>query len=336
MQHKILMEFVMTQSSTALTESQLHLAVEQLRSQHSNTLDLYKAVAALLFFQYNSTPTTNRMYQLVRKGSMSAPAEALRLFWQELRERSQVRMEQADIPQSLKQSAGSLMAQLWEEGLAQALQMVEQNNQAVYTKIALAEKAQTEALDESKTAQSALLTAQQQLEKQDKIIEDLEKLKQQLQLQVVAQEQKAQSLHEKNAIQQQQHENALLAQKEQIVLSEQRAADMEKYARLEIERVRQESAKTQKQLQNELNEQKQKNQQLQQQLQEEQQNHIALQQKHGYLESKFNDAIAQHKKTEQQNHELRTLLQQLQQQSYSQGKARSPSRLSQIRIKKQQ
>lgn len=336
MQHKILMEFVMTQSSTALTESQLHLAVEQLRSQHSNTLDLYKAVAALLFFQYNSTPTTNRMYQLVRKGSMSAPAEALRLFWQELRERSQVRMEQADIPQSLKQSAGSLMAQLWEEGLAQALQMVEQNNQAVYTKIALAEKAQIEALDESKTAQSALLTAQQQLEKQDKIIEDLEKLKQQLQLQVVAQEQKAQSLHEKNAIQQQQHESALLAQKEQIVLSEQRAADMEKYARLEIERVRQESAKTQKQLRNELNEQKQKNQQLQQQLQEEQQNHIALQQKHGYLESKFNDAIAQHKKTEQQNHELRTLLQQLQQQSYSQGKARSPSRLSQIRIKKQQ
>lgn len=336
MQHKILMEFVMTQSSTALTESQLHLAVEQLRSQHSNTLDLYKAVAALLFFQYNSTPTTNRMYQLVRKGSMSAPAEALRLFWQELRERSQVRMEQADIPQSLKQSAGSLMAQLWEEGLAQALQTVELNNQAVYTKIALAEKAQAEALDESKTAQSALLTAQQQLEKQDKIIEDLEKLKQQLQLQVVAQEQKAQSLHEKNAIQQQQHENALLAQKEQIVLSEQRAADMEKYARLEIERVRQESAKTQKQLQNELSEQKQKNQQLQQQLQEEQQNHIALQQKHGYLENKFNDAIAQHKKTEQQNHELRTLLQQLPQQSYSQGKARSPSRLSQIRIKKQQ
>src|SRR5690554_4195780 len=109
-------------SQSALTESQLHVAVEQLRSQHSNTIDLYKAVAALLFFQYDSTPTTNRMYQLVRKGSMSAPAEALRLFWQELRERSQVRMEQADIPATLKQSVGSLVAQIWEESLDQAQQ----------------------------------------------------------------------------------------------------------------------------------------------------------------------------------------------------------------------
>lgn len=327
----------MTQSATALTESQLHLAIEQLRSQHDNTLDLYKAVAALLFFQYNSTPTTNRMYQLVRKGSMSAPAEALRLFWQELRERSQVRMEQADIPQSLKQSAGSFMAQLWEEGLAQALQATEKNNQAIYTKIALAEKAQAEALEESKTVQSALLTAQQQLQKQDKLIEELEKNVQQLQVQLAAQKQKTQSLHEQKQIQQQQHENALLAQKEQISLSEQRAAEMEKYARLEIERVRQEATKVHKQQQQELNEHKQRNQLLLQQLHEEQQSHIALQQKLRYLEIQFADAATQYKQTEEQNQELRTLLQQLQQlQPPALGKKRMPSRLYQIRVKKQQ
>lgn len=327
----------MTQSAIALTESQLHLAVEQLRTQHSNTLDLYKAVAALLFFQYNSTPTTNRMYQLVRKGSMSAPAEALRLFWQELRERSQVRMEQADIPQSLKQSAGSLVAQLWEEGLARALQATEHNNQVIYTKIALAETAQAAALNESKTVQSALLTAQQQLQKQDEIIEDLEKTVRQLQLQVVAQEQKEKNLHEQKEMQQQQYENALLVQKEQITLSEKRAAEMEKYARLEIERVRQESAKSNKQQQHEINEQKQKNQVLQQQLQEEQQNYIALQQKQRYLEIQFEEIALKHKQTEQQNQELRILLQQLQKlQSPAPNKRRSPSRLSKIRIKKQQ
>ena len=127
-------------SQPVLTESELHLAVEKLRSEHSNTLDLYKAVAALLFFQYDSTPTTNRMYQLVRKGSMSAPAEALRLFWQELRDRSQVRMEEADIPLGLKQTAGALFAQMWEDALQYAKQITEQNNQAIYTQLALVQQ----------------------------------------------------------------------------------------------------------------------------------------------------------------------------------------------------
>lgn len=329
--------------ATALTESQLHLAVEQLRSQYSNTLDLYKAVAALLFFQYGSTPTTNRMYQLVRKGSMSAPAEALRLFWQELRERSQVRMEQADIPPNLKQSAGALMAQLWEEGLAQALQATEQNNQKIYAQIALSEQAQAAALDEAKVAQSALLTAQQQLQKQDGIIKNQEEALQRLQLEAVALEQKIQSLHEQKEAQQQQHENALLAQKEQITLSEQRAADMEKYARLEIERVRQESVKAHKQQEQIISEQKQKMQQLREQLQAEQQAHIALEQKQRYLSIQLQDAEAQHKQTAEQNQELRTLLQQLQRlQPSSIRKERAPSRLlkikhaQKIRIKKQQ
>ena len=329
--------------ATALTESQLHLAVEQLRSQHSNTLDLYKAVAALLFFQYGSTPTTNRMYQLVRKGSMSAPAEALRLFWQELRERSQVRMEQADIPPNLKQSAGVLIAQLWEEGLAQALQATEQNNQKIYAQIALSEQAQAAALEKAKVAQSALLSAQQQLQKQDGIIENQEEALQRLQLEAVALEQKIQSLHEQKEAQQQQHENALLAQKEQITLSEQRAADMEKYARLEIERVRQESAKAYKQQEQSISEQKQKMQQLREQLQAEQQAHIALEQKQRYLSIQLQDAESQHKLTAEQNQELRTLLQQLQQlQTTSTRKERAPSRLLKIkhaqkaRIKKQQ
>lgn len=35
----------------------------------------------MLFFRYGITPTANKLYQLVRKGSMSAPSEALTRFW---------------------------------------------------------------------------------------------------------------------------------------------------------------------------------------------------------------------------------------------------------------
>lgn len=320
----------------ALTESELHLAVEQLRTQHTNTLDLYKSVAALLFFQYGTTPTTNRMYQLVRKGSMSAPAEALRLFWQELRERSFVRMEQADIPSSLKQSAGVLISQLWEEGLAQALINTEKTNQIFYTKIALAEKAQESALEKSREMQQALLTAQQQLQKQDQTIDRLEKELQQNQLNASSLELKVQNLYEQKEMLEKQHDNALLSYKEQIALNEQRTAEMEKYARLEIERARQEAIKTQKQDQERLTEYKNKNQTLQNQLQKQLQQEISLQQGLRHLQLQRETIENQLLKTEQQNQELRTLLQQLQKSSVNSSNKikRLPSRLSQLRNKK--
>lgn len=323
-------------SNVSLTESQLHLAVEQLRSQHPNTLDLYKAVAALLFFQYDSTPTTNRMYQLVRKGSMSAPAEALRLFWQELRERSQLRMEQADIPQNLKQSAGTLIAQLWEEGLQQALQVTEQNNQLIYSQIAFAEQATEQALHQCKKVQDALLVAQQQLQKQDLKIDELEKDVQQRQLLIAKQEQQMQSLYEQKQELQRQHEKALLAQKEQNALSEQRALDMEKYARLEIDRVRQEALKLQQQDQQRLVVEQKKNENLQQLYQSQQQEYIELQQQYRFQHSQLQVTEQQQAQLEQKNLDLHALLHQLQQQlslTSSSSTRSSPSRLSQVRKK---
>lgn len=327
---------VFNPSHTTLTESQLHLAVEQLRTQHPNTVDLYKAVAALLFFQYDSTPTTNRLYQLVRKGSMSAPAEALRLFWQELRDRSQLRMEQADIPQGLKQAAGTLIAQIWEESLQQALQITEKNNQAIYTQIALAEKASDQALDQSKRLQEALFIAQQQLKNQDEKIEVLDSNVHQKQLLIAKQEQQMQNLNEQKQELQLQHEKSLLALKEQNMLSEQRAVDMEKYARLEIDRVRQEALKTQQQDQQKLALEQKKTQELQLQYQSQQQAYIELQQQHRFQQSHLQALEQQHIQLEQKNQDLHALLHQLQKQlSLKTGTSarHSPSRLAQVRNK---
>lgn len=102
-------------------EQQLRNGIEQLRAQFPNTQDLYREACALLFFRFGITPTANMLYQLVKKGSMSAPAEALSKFWNDLRQKSRIRIEHPDLPDDLKASAGELVATLWSkaQGLAQ-------------------------------------------------------------------------------------------------------------------------------------------------------------------------------------------------------------------------
>lgn len=325
-------------SQSVLTEAQLHLAVEQLRTQYSNTIDLYKAVAALLFFQYGSTPTTNRMYQLVRKGSMGAPAEALRLFWQELRERTQVRMEQADLPSSLTQSAGILISQLWEESLQLAQQATDSRNQAIHVQLAATEQAQAQAVDQAKQLQHALLISQQQLQSQDQKIEQQQQQAQQLQLQLATQLQQTQTLNEQKQSLETQHAAALLSHKEQLALSQQRAADMEKYARLEIEHVRQDSIKTLEQEQKRFTAQQQNLQRLQSSYQEQQKEQVELQQQYHYQGIQLKKSLEQQQQLEQKNQDLHALLHQLQQQLLTTSSARTtrttPSRLAKNRAKK--
>ena len=92
--------------------------IERLRHEFPDTQALYREVCVLLFFRHGITPTANKLYQLVRKGSMSAPTEALRAFWADLREKSRVRIENPDIPESLKAAAGELVAALWQQAQA--------------------------------------------------------------------------------------------------------------------------------------------------------------------------------------------------------------------------
>ena len=87
--------------------------IEQLRTQFPRTQDLYREVCVLLFFRHGITPTANRLYQLVKKGSMSAPAEALTRFWATLRDKSRVRIEHPDLPAELQSATGELAAALW-------------------------------------------------------------------------------------------------------------------------------------------------------------------------------------------------------------------------------
>ena len=114
------MEINPTTDEYLASQTAMQIEVEKLRMQFPDTQTLYREVCALMFFRYGVTPTSNKLYQLVRKGSMSAPAEALNRFWHTLREKSKVRVEHVDLPESLQDTAGQLIAELWKKSQLEA------------------------------------------------------------------------------------------------------------------------------------------------------------------------------------------------------------------------
>lgn len=125
--------------------------VEELRTRCQDTRELYREVCALLFFRYGITPTANRLYQYVRKGSMGTPAEVLARFWAELRERARVRIDRPDLPEALRDAAGALVHDLWTRALDEAARSFDARREAL-------DRALAEARDDERAARDALDT----------------------------------------------------------------------------------------------------------------------------------------------------------------------------------
>jgi chromosome segregation ATPase len=155
-------------------ESQLLADIDQLRAQFPHTQDLYREVCVLLFFRYGVTPTTNKLYQLVRKGSMSAPAEALNKFWEDLRDKSRVRIEHPDLPESLKTAAGELVATLWSTAQGAAQEGLTTLRSDAQAQVAEARQAQVTAEAGRDAARESHALASQALEQAHVRIGELE------------------------------------------------------------------------------------------------------------------------------------------------------------------
>ena len=95
------------------TETEIASEVESLKAQFGDTKALYREVCVLLFFRHGITPTASKLYQFVRKGSMSAPAEALAKFWDDLRGKARVEIDHPDMPEEVKALAADAIAGLW-------------------------------------------------------------------------------------------------------------------------------------------------------------------------------------------------------------------------------
>ncbi|WP_269501374.1 DNA-binding protein [Burkholderia sp. IMCC1007] len=154
-------------SDLTADESRLIAEIDRLKADFPKTRELYREVCALMFFRFGITPTANRLYQLVRKGSMSTPTAVLGEFWAELREKSRVRIEHPDLPADLQAAAGELVAALWSRSSTDAAAAldalraeVEAERVAAKVEVAglQAELSRTETALEQRTA--ALLAAQ--------------------------------------------------------------------------------------------------------------------------------------------------------------------------------
>jgi len=119
--------------------------IDQLRAQFPRTQELYREVCVLLFFRHGITPTANRLYQLVKKGSMNAPAEALTRFWATLREKSRVRIEHPDLPAELQSATGELTAALWTRAVDMAQEQLATAQHEAQRLVAEAQARQTQA-----------------------------------------------------------------------------------------------------------------------------------------------------------------------------------------------
>ena len=137
-------------------DAALTAEIERLKAAFPKTRELYREVCALLFFRHGITPTANRLYQLVRRGSMGTPTAVLGEFWAELREKSRVRIEHPDLPAELGAAAGELVATLWARAAASADAALDALRGEVEAQRAEARQAVAAARDELGRAESAL------------------------------------------------------------------------------------------------------------------------------------------------------------------------------------
>jgi hypothetical protein len=126
-------------NTTMAIEAEITNEVEKLREQFPQTKDLYREVCGLLFFRYGIQPTANKLYQFVRKGTMSTPAEALNQFWFDLRERSRVQIDHPGLPDNLKQTAGDILSTLWKAAQDSANESYKTLTKDIMEKMAAAE-----------------------------------------------------------------------------------------------------------------------------------------------------------------------------------------------------
>jgi len=236
-------------------EARVATEIDRLKAEFPKTRELYREVCALLFFRFGITPTANRLYQLVRRGSMSTPTQVLGEFWTELREKSRVRIEHPDLPAELQAAAGELVATMWTrstasaQGALDALRAeVEAEQSAARNEVTSlqAELALTETALEQRTA--ALLAAQVRIQELEQAQAAGEATRRALEAEIARQQDEIGARDRALVQARADFSSELEKLRGSAELAEERLRAAERRALLEIERERTASARSQKDL----------------------------------------------------------------------------------------
>ena len=238
-----------------LHEKQLIAEIDHLRTQFTDTQDLYREVCVLLFFRYGMTPTANKLYQLVRKGSMSAPADALAKFWQDLREKSRVRIEHPDLPEALKVATADLAVALWNTAQAQAQESLAGYHLEANAEIESAQSMQNAALKEVETMREEQERLADQCSSAKLVTQDLERqltaanaIRESLESQLLSTKSEIDAYQDRLKEARQEFTLELEKQRQASQLADERFRAAENRALMEVDRERVHSVKLQKEL----------------------------------------------------------------------------------------
>lgn len=238
-----------------INEKRLMAEIEALRAQYSDTQDLYREVCVILFFRHGITPTANKLYQLVRKGSMSAPADALNRFWETLREKSRMRIEHPDLPESLRDAAGEMVGALWQRAQAEAKNTLGALQEEAEASVQAAQSAAEDALQKQQAAEAALESARQDGSGLQQQVNELQASLARAQGEMAAQQRQIdlamaqrQELQQALATAREQFTRELEQQRTANAAAEQRHAADIKRMLLDVDRERVQLAKAQKEL----------------------------------------------------------------------------------------
>jgi chromosome segregation ATPase len=234
-------------------ERALSSYIESLRNQFPQTQDLYREVCSVMFFRYGITPTANKLYQLVRKGSMSAPAEALNRFWENLRDKSRVTIGHPDLPEPLKVATAELAVALWKTALDQANASLESfrhdgqraiDEAAAAAAVAVAQRERADTL--ARELEQQLSGARGQIASLESDVDVAASNKALLEESVLEAKDAVVALHDRFELVRHEHGLELSKLREATALAEERFRAMEARSLLEIDRERTESKKWQK------------------------------------------------------------------------------------------
>jgi len=228
-----------------IDEKALQADVDEARSKITDTKALYKWVCALLFFRYGITPTTNRLYQLVRRGSMGTVTTALSTFWQDLRDKSRIQIDHPGIPDALKTNAGELVHALWEKANVEAKAQFDAAIAEANGKVSEAEHSALEAHKIIETQRSEMAVLGQRIEAAaaDKAalantLEDERRAHSATTASLAAARAEAASMRQDLADTRRDFSTELEKAREAVRLSEERLAAAERRALMEIDRER--------------------------------------------------------------------------------------------------
>ena len=155
-------------------ETEILSEVEALKAKFADTRSLYREVCVLLFFRHGITPTANKLYQYVRKGSMNVPTEELGKFWDDLRHKARVDIEHPDLPDEVKAIAAEAIAGLWRHASQSAREELAGVRLELQADMEQARQAQAVAEQSREQAKRALEQLSHQIEQREGAIRAVE------------------------------------------------------------------------------------------------------------------------------------------------------------------